>query len=269
MIQQNPHDFIAGLGSTVGAVAARHIEHAFRQLLRGPQVTAEPRFVRLITGEPHPFGNVAIVSDGGDLAGAQAAIEPLVTCGAPAAVLFTGRVSDAVSKRLKTHGFEQHGAMPAMAVEIDALAHTGLPAGYSFTRVGAGEDGAAWARAFAVGYELPQGVAEAFSPSRVGATTACDAPLQFFAVCRDGQMVSTSLVFLADGVAGIYCVSTIPDERGRGLGAYATAEPLRMVRALGYRVGVLQSSPTGYSVYRKLGFADMGDAPLYVRMPGG
>ena len=77
-------------------------------------------------------------------------------------------------------------------------------------------------------------------------------------------MVCTSFVFLADGVAGIYCVATVPEERGKGLGAYATAEPLRLVRELEYRVGVLQSSPAGHSLYRKLGFADVGEVPLYM-----
>ncbi|MGE0482047.1 MAG: GNAT family N-acetyltransferase [Phycisphaerae bacterium] len=267
MNQRSPHDSIASLGPRVGPVAARHIESAFRRLLHGPRVAAEPGYVRLVTGEPHPFGNVAIVSDGSNLAGVQAAIDPLLTCGAPAAVLVPGRVSEAVNECLNAHAFERHEAMPAMAVEIDALAPTGLPEGYALTRVGAGSDGAAWTRAFAAGYELPYGVAEAFSPNAVRATTAPDAPVQFFAVHKDGRMVGTSLVFLADGVAGVYCVSTIPEERGRGLGAHATAEPLRRVHALGYRVGVLQSSPAGHSVYRKLGFADVDEAPLYVRMP--
>ena len=64
-------------------------------------------------------------------------------------------------------------------------------------------------------------------------------------------------------------LATIPEERGKGLGAHATAEPLRLVRELGYGVGVLQSSPAGHSVYRKLGFADVGEVPLYVKMPVG
>lgn len=66
------------------------------------------------------------------------------------------------------------------------------------------------------------------------------AQTQFFAVLRDGQPVSTSLLYLADGLAGIYSVSTLPEERGKGFGAHATAEALRAAFTLGYRVGVLQ-----------------------------
>lgn len=263
------HPSIAAIGKDVAAVTAGHIDRAFRHILRGPKVVAERRFVRLITGEPHPFGNVAVISDPNGLEDTEAAIGPLLDCGAPAAVLFPGPVGGPVADRLKRTGFESHEAMPAMLVEIDSLSRTGLPAGYTLARVGSGPEGDEWANVFSVGYELPPGVGAVFSPNAVDATTAADAPIQYFAVRKGGRMVCTSLVYLADGVAGIYCVATIPDERGQGLGAHATAEPLRLVRELGYGVGVLQSSPAGHSVYRKLGFADVGEVPLYVKMPVG
>ena len=258
---------IAAIGKDIAAVAAGHMDRTFRHVLRGPKVVAERRFVRLITGEPHPFGNLAIVSDPADLEGTEAAIEPLLHCGAPAAVLVPGLVAGAVADRLKETGFESHEPMHAMAVEIDSLIPTELPVGYSFTRVGSGPEGNEWAQVFSVGYELPRGVGEVFSPNAVHATTAADAPIQYFAVRKGGRMVCTSLVYLADGVAGIYCVATIPEERGKGLGAHATAEPLRLIRERGYGVGVLQSSPAGHTLYRKLGFADVGEVPLYVKMP--
>jgi hypothetical protein len=41
--------------------------------------------------------------------------------------------------------------------------------------------------------------------------------------------ITESLICLADEVAGVYCVATIQEERGKGLGSHATAEPLRLV----------------------------------------
>jgi predicted GNAT family acetyltransferase len=96
---------------------------------------------------------------------------------------------------------------------------------------------------------------------------APDAPLQFFAIRRNGKVAATSMLYLADGLAGIYCVATREEERGKGFGAHVTAEPLRAALRLGYRVGVLQSSPAGHSVYLSLGFADVGTVPMFVRMP--
>lgn len=81
-------------------------------------------------------------------------------------------------------------------------------------------------------------------------------------------MVATSVLFLADGLAGIYCVATLPEEHGRGLGKHVTAEALRVAHRLGYGVGVLQSSTAGHSVYQSLGFRDFDTVPMFIRMPG-
>ncbi len=154
-----------------------------------------------------------------------------------------------------------------MAVDIERLSATALPSGYGCVRVGAGEAGSAWSETLAVGYGLPPGLARMFSPEALGADMADDAPVQFFAIERDGRTVATSMLYLADGLAGIYCVATLPEERGKGLGAHATAEPLRIAHRFGYRVGVLQSSTAGHSVYLGLGFRDVGGLPMFVRMP--
>jgi ribosomal protein S18 acetylase RimI-like enzyme len=52
----------------------------------------------------------------------------------------------------------------------------------------------------------------------------------------------------------MYCVATLPEARGKGIGAAVTLKPLQEARAAGYRVGVLQSSELGFNVYKKLGF---------------
>jgi GNAT superfamily N-acetyltransferase len=264
-----PHASMTAIGDGIGALIARHMDLTFRAVLRGPQVVTKTKYIRLLTGENHPFGNFALIADSVDASetgATAAAIEPLRVCGKPAAMLYLSPVADAVGERLKAAGFELHESMPAMAVDIERLAATSLPAGYEFVRVGSGSEGDAWTEAFAVGYEVPRGVAEAFSPNAINATKAADAAMQFFAIVRDRKLVCTSLVALMDGVAGVYCVSTVPEERGKGLGAYATAEPLRLAANAGYRVGVLQSSAMGHRVYKRLGFADFGALPLYVKM---
>jgi len=265
---QSPVSAVSVMGTTVGRAIGRHLDTIFRRLVRGSAATHTPAFIRLVTGEAHPFGNFVILSNATDLTAARGAIEPLLSCPAPSAVLLPSMEADPqIDALLTTSGFVSHGALPAMAVDIAALQAPTLPDGYEFVRVADGVDGAEWERRFAEGYELPPGVARYFSPSAVGADLSPDASTQFFAARKSGAIVSTSLCCLDDGLAGIYCVSTVPQERRKGLGAYATAEALRCAARLGYGVGILQSSEAGYSVYRRMGFADFGGVPIYIRIP--
>jgi GNAT superfamily N-acetyltransferase len=258
---------IESMGAATGTRAARQMDIAFRRMMSGPGSEQTDRWFRLITGEKHPMGNVALISARDDLESTLEAIGPLIDCGAPAAAIFTAGVSQAVSDAVKARGFSTQASMPAMAVDIDAMRPTALPPGYEWARIGGGAEGRAWAAALALGYGLPQPLADLFAPDALGVDMAGDAPVQFFAVLRDGRPVSTSLLYLEDGLAGIYCVSTLPEERQKGLGAHATAEALRVARRLGYRVGVLQSSGAGHPVYLQLGFGDYAQVPMLIRMP--
>lgn len=69
----------------------------------------------------------------------------------------------------------------------------------------------------------------------------------------NGEPVSTSSLFLGGGVAGIYCLTTLPSMRGRGFGSALTVKPLLDARAIGYRIGVLHSAGLEYNVYKKVG----------------
>lgn len=258
---------VESVGGAMGARAALHLDMAFRQMMRGPDCVQNAAYLRLVTGEAHPMGNVAVVADPGDLDATREAIEPLRTCGAPAAVIFPRGVTDAVAAAVKDRGFAVEAGMPAMAVDIDRMAMTNLPPGYAWARIGAGHEGRAWVEALAIGYEIPPGLAEIFGPEALGADMAHDAQIQFFSVLRAGRHVATSLLYLADGLAGIYCVSTRPEERRKGLGAHATGEALRTARHLGYRVGVLQSSAAGHPVYIGLGFGDFARVPMLIHLP--
>jgi GNAT superfamily N-acetyltransferase len=249
----------------IGWVAASHMWHAFRDLCEHPSAARGDKFFRLNTGEPHPFANFVLLSDLGDPDLAKECVAPLVETPAPSAVIFvTQQNGGPAIAAIEDRGYAHFEQMPAMAVDIEALADTTLPSGYEFMRVSQ-NDRHDWLDCLAVGYEIPKQTAETFIPETLG--TGPDDATQYFAVRHDNAMVAVSMLYMNHGVAGIYCVATLPEHRGKGLGAYATAEPLRIAQRLGYGVGVLQSSEMGHSVYKGLGFRDVGGLPLYVRMP--
>ncbi|HET6573899.1 MAG TPA: GNAT family N-acetyltransferase [Fimbriiglobus sp.] len=264
----DPFPSIAAVGEGIGRISERHWDRFVRLMLRGPMADRDERFVRLVTGAPHPFANLAVVCKPDDLESTKAAMQTLRTCGAPAALNYTGRVPTPVHEYLVGQGFEPHAPLVAMAVDIDRLADTSLPEGYSYVRIGPGPECATWASCFATGFGFPPILGDVFSPAVLGPNPTAGAPAQFFAIVKDGRPVCTTMLYLENGVAGIYCVATVPEERGKGLGAHAASEPLRLARKLGYRVGILQATEVGHPIYLRLGYQDVGEVPVYVRMPG-
>lgn len=256
-----PATSVAAIGSDVGARAAGHIDAAFRRILPRTHAEVERSFVRVSTGAGHPLGNVLLLDAGASAEDSVRGLAPLVSGGRPSAVLRYGPSRPGVEEAIRAAGFTSQPPMPAMAADIDALGPTELPPRMRFEAIAEVPDRDGWIEAFAAGYALPVEVAGLFGPTE--RVEGC----QWFAIRASEGIVATSLLVLDRGLAGIYCVATRPEARGQGLGAHATAEPLRLARALGYRVGVLQSSEAGHSIYRRLGFSDVGAVALDMRFP--
>jgi GNAT superfamily N-acetyltransferase len=172
--------------------------------------------------------------------------------------VFTWWLAPAVSAvswepQLFARGLRRNANTPGMAVDLRALNEgTAAPRELAIKPV---EDAATlelFAQIFLRGYGLPaEWLPDLFTLMR---GFGFDLPTRSYLAYLDAQPVATATMFLANGVAGIYNVATLPDARGRGIGAAVTRAPLLDARALGYRVGILQSSSQGFPVYQRLGF---------------
>jgi ribosomal protein S18 acetylase RimI-like enzyme len=75
-----------------------------------------------------------------------------------------------------------------------------------------------------------------------------------------GEPVATSMLATTSSVqvAGIYSVATRPAFRGRGFGTALTRAALLAAEARGYDLAVLEPSPIGAAMYRRMGFEPLG-----------
>ncbi len=250
----------AGLGRMI----ARQFETFCRAQANGKAATHRPGHIRVQTGEMHPLANFVVVHDAGDMAALDEATAPLRREGAPSAVVIAESCPAPAAAALSGWGYALVEEMPAMGVALDRLGAAPVPEGCRFEEIGVARD-EAWCDAFAAGYGVPRGMAGLFGPK--AAASVGTSAIRHFAMSRDRRIVATSALFLEGGLAGIYAVATLETERGKGLGACATAMPLELARAAGYRTGVLQASTMGEPVYRRLGFERFGALQVFVRMP--
>ena len=66
-----------------------------------------------------------------------------------------------------------------------------------------------------------------------------DFPVRNYVGYLNDKPVSTACILYGGGAAGSYLVATLPETRGKGIGAALTLQPLQDARGLGYRIGTL------------------------------
>lgn len=113
-----------------------------------------------------------------------------------------------------------------------------------------------WLRVMTVGSEIPEEGLRLLLDVVASRGMPEDPTIHYYLGMLDDRPVATSLLFCGAGVAGIYNVATLPEVRRQGIGRALTVAPLLYARTLGYRIGVLQASPLGHNLYRRLGFRE-------------
>ncbi len=154
---------------------------------------------------------------------------------------------------MSKHGFVFTKDTPGMAVDLKDL-NTSVPKidGLEIHAVENNETSKVWSKVFTIGYGLPA----IWEPLiyETWNSLGLSFPMRNYIGYLNGKPVATSCLFLGGGAAGIYSVSTLPEARGKGIGAALTLQPLLDARDMGYHIGTLQSSDMGFKIYQKLGF---------------
>ncbi len=169
-----------------------------------------------------------------------------------------------IDKVLLAHGLKfRESFATEMAIDLSSLPEN-LPKhpGLSIVPVVGENSLRQWIHIASIGFGISQELEKVWYDFLADAVL--DTRFRTYLALLDGKPVGTSQLFLSDGVAGIYNVTCIPEARGQGIGSAITLAPLLKARKMGYRIGILQASKLGYSVYRRLGFQDFGKLSVYL-----
>ncbi len=83
-------------------------------------------------------------------------------------------------------------------------------------------------------------------------------PIEFYVGYVNNKPVVRGLTCYYAQVAGLHWLSTCPEERNKGYGTAMQEFRLSRAQELGYHIAVLQASPEGYALYKKLGYQECG-----------
>jgi len=173
-----------------------------------------------------------------------------------------------LGERLIAHGLTYSEGSLGMAVDLLALNEEATsPSGLTIETVNDKEELSKWIQPWFFGFGGHDGFGgrdERNASVELFAGLGFDLPLRSYLGWVDGKPTAVSQLFLGAGVAGIYCLATVPEARAKGFGGALTLAPLLEARSMGYRICILQSSDMGKSVYRRLGFQEYGRLSNYV-----
>jgi GNAT superfamily N-acetyltransferase len=150
---------------------------------------------------------------------------------------------------------------PGMAIELAKLKAPQPPPRFMLERVKGKDRIEAYVRLLIPAYGGPLSMVEPF----IKMVKHADMGNRFrhYIGHLDGRPVATSSVLLSSGVAGLYNVATLPEARGRGIGAYMSSAPLLEALEDSYCISILQASDMGRPVYERLGFQNRGKLISY------
>lgn len=141
---------------------------------------------------------------------------------------------------------EQEPGMVADLSRVDDAPPTS-PDGVELLPVTTGDELATWVEVL-TGGRPDRGLAEVRRPAALGG------PAPHVLAVAAGRAVGCAAVFLTDPAAVVDHVVTASDARNRGIGTLLTRWALTTARQAGHRTAALTASPSGQSIYTRLGF---------------
>jgi GNAT superfamily N-acetyltransferase len=232
----------------------------YRTLGRMPNawVDSRPDMLRVKTGLPHEVLNgifrARIPEDRPEKA-IRAALEDFVSERVPM-LWWVGPSSEPahLGKYLESCELVLAKELSGMAINLDALEPSpSMPWELSVERV---RDEAAvrdWLIPIASEFELSEAASEGLLHFLRTAAVGPRPSLRLYLGRWKGQPAATATLFFGAGVAGVY-TTVLPEFRKLGIGAAMSLVPLRVARAMGYRVGITHVPEDRLGFHRRIGF---------------
>ncbi|MBN1471096.1 MAG: GNAT family N-acetyltransferase [Syntrophaceae bacterium] len=167
-------------------------------------------------------------------------------------------------KILRDKGLRLFAKVPCMAAQLnETLTDYKLTDEIIICPVTSKNDLLVWKDISFDGFEMPARAQDTYSTFVLSFNLDASSPQKLFLAYFDGKPVATSLLFTHKNTAGIYYVSTLPACRNRGFGQKITQAAMQSAKESGFKDVILQATPMGERIYKKIGFEEYCQAEIY------
>ena len=163
--------------------------------------------------------------------------------------------------------WEYFKGMPCMSRGLDDLPELSLPKEVEVVRVHSEQDQADWLNVLMEGFEEPEQSRVDFQQFLTNSLAEPAPEFEHFLARWQGEPCAVSTLLRADHAAGIYHVTTLSRYRGHGLGKALTLAAMQSARKAGYKQSILFATPSGFPLYKQLGFETVTTADGFVWSP--
>ena len=165
---------------------------------------------------------------------------------------------------LRAAGLKYFAGVPGMAADLHQSPGKFHPAdNITIIPVENRDDLMLWQNISFDGFEMPPHARTSYAAFVSSFEAGAQSSQRLFLACMDGKPAATSLLFIDQNTAGIYYVSTLPAFRNKGCGLRITQAAMQSAREAGCKNVILQATPMGERLYRRLNFRPHCQAEIY------
>lgn len=173
-----------------------------------------------------------------------------------------------LGEHLLANRFKAQEAQAGMAIDLDyPLEGVPAPEGLEIERVSGTSLLGDYSDLVSTGFHVPEDAGAEFMGIIAEVTSGPDATSWGYLGRLHEEPVASSGLILAGGGALVINVVTLPEARGKGIGAAMTHRALHDAREADFRIATLEATKMGYPVYKRLGMEEYCRMQEYVWTP--